>query len=223
MSSEGHNDSHSHEHHHEHDDGKDHFAHKSKDYDKEAARMMRTTAIADSIVKQISLGTSMHLMDFGAGTGLLTQNLAPHVGKITAVDTSPSMLEEFRSKDFECETAILDKDLVKDDSCLGGEKFDGVVSALTLHHIQDTSGLLAKVFQWTKSGGFIALADLDKEDGSFHAGHDHTGIFHHGFDRKELEKLVTEAGFQDIEFVTADKMKRDNGEFPIFLMTARKP
>lgn len=204
------------------ENSKDLFAHESNNYDREASGMVRK-AIAEKIAERINLTKYMHLMDFGAGTGLLTKCLAPDVGKITAADISPSMLEVFRTKSFNCEVEIIQEDLLLDDSALKGLKFDGIVSALTMHHLKDISDFLEKLFQWTRKGGFIALSDLDKEDGSFHENHMKESVHHYGFERKEMQYITECAGFQNIEIDTADVMIRDNGVFPIFLLTAKRP
>ena len=72
-------------------------------------RVQNAKSIADLIVKNIKFVTRlMEVMDLGAGTGLLSYFIAPHVAKIIAVDNSPSMLEEFKNKasDFDSETEI---------------------------------------------------------------------------------------------------------------------
>ncbi len=68
--------------------------------------------------------------------------------------------------------------------------------------------------------GFIAIADLDSEDGSFHS--DNTGVHHHGFERNELEKLAREVGFKDIKFDLASIIDKPHCTFTVFLMTAVK-
>ncbi len=91
----------------------DHFEHKSKSWDMNSERVQNAKGIAELIVNNIKLDKSMELMDFGAGTGLLSYFVAPYVEKIVAVDNSPSMLKEFHSKcdDFRCETEVIEKDL----------------------------------------------------------------------------------------------------------------
>ena len=58
----------------------DHFAHKSKSWDMNSRRVQNAKGIVDLIVKNIELPPSMEVMDFGAGTGLLSYFVAPHVG-----------------------------------------------------------------------------------------------------------------------------------------------
>ena len=73
------------------------------------------------------------------------------------------------------------------------ERYDCIVSSMTLHHVADIVRLLAAMRSMLAPGGHIALADLDEEDGSFH--HDNTGVEHFGFNRERLTSLARAAGF----------------------------
>jgi len=195
------------------------FANKSKSWDMSSKRVQNAKSIAELIVKNIDLDKEMELMDFGAGTGLLSYFVAPFVGKIVAVDNSPSMLKEFETKcdAFACETEIVEKDLSSETL---DRKFDGIISSMTIHHLEDTLALFRKLYEMLKDGGFIAIADLDSEDGSFHS--DNTGVFHHGFDREALQAIAEEAGFKDVRFDTASTIQKPHRDFTVFLMTAKK-
>ncbi|MEA1954728.1 MAG: class I SAM-dependent methyltransferase [Campylobacterota bacterium] len=197
----------------------DHFAHKSKSWDMNSKRVKNAKGIAELIVKNITLNESMELMDFGAGTGLLSYLVAPYVNKIVAVDNSPSMLKEFRDKssEFSCETEVIEKDL----SCENIERtFDGIISSMTIHHLEDTTALFSKFYNMLPVGGFIAIADLDSEDGTFHS--DNAGVFHYGFERDLLEKQAKEVGFKDVRFELASTISKPHSDFTVFLMTAVK-
>jgi len=182
-------------------------------------RVQNAKGIADLIVKNITLNKSMELMDFGAGTGLLSYFVAPFVKKIVAVDNSPSMLVEFESKcdEFSCETEVIEKDLSTEKL---DRNFDGIISSMTIHHLEDTAALLFKLYAMLNDGGFVAIADLDSEDGSFHS--DTTGVFHYGFDRHLLSKYAQEAGFKDVTFSLASTISKPHADFTVFLMTAVK-
>lgn len=197
----------------------DHFAHKSKSWDMNSKRVQNAKGIAEIIVKNIKLDKSMELMDFGAGTGLLSYFVAPFVKKIVAVDNSPSMLVEFENKcdEFSCATEVIEKDLSTETL---DRNFDGIISSMTIHHLEDTAALLSKLYGMLNDGGFVAIADLDSEDGSFHS--DNTGVFHYGFDRETLEVLAKKAGFKEIKFDLASTINKPHREFTVFLMTAVK-
>lgn len=195
------------------------FENKSKSWDMNSKRVQNAKGIAELIVKNIKLNKSMELMDFGAGTGLLSYFVAPYVDKIVAVDNSPSMLKEFHSKcdEFVCKTEVIEKDLSTQTL---DRTFDGIISSMTIHHLEDTASLLAKLYAMLPDGGFIALADLDSEDGSFHS--DNTGVFHYGFDRDSLQGLAQKVGFKEVKFDLASTINKPHGTFTVFLLTAVK-
>jgi 2-polyprenyl-3-methyl-5-hydroxy-6-metoxy-1,4-benzoquinol methylase len=103
------------------------------------------------------------------------------------------------------------------------ERYDLIYSLMTFHHIADTDKILADLFALLTPGGYLCIADLDSEDGSFH-GPDFDG--HKDFDRDDLGRKATHAGFRSVGFRTVFRMTKsvDQGqnEFPVFLMVARK-
>ena len=199
---------------------KDYFAGKAHTYENNAARVTNVHTIADAILeKTIYDRENTHLMDFGSGTGLLTSQVAPYVRKITTVDISASMNEVLREKmdAMACEIEMRECNLVTTEL---EECYDGIISSMTIHHVEDVQALLRKFYRLLKSGGTIALADLDKEDGSFHT--ENTGVFHFGFDQNEFAAWARHAGFEDVNIEIVSSAKKPYGEYPIFLMTGYK-
>ena len=195
------------------------FEAKAADWDANHRKSRLASAIGDTILRRVSLNREMDVLDFGAGTGLIASRIAPEVNRIVAVDTSPAMLAQLESKselNGKVETVcqdILERPLEA--------KFDLIVSAMALHHVEDTDRLLARFSEQLKDAGKVALADLDQEDGSFHPP-DTEGVFHFGFDREELARLMRKHGFGEIDFVTAHTIAGDDKDYPVFLVTARK-
>ncbi|HYW35876.1 MAG TPA: methyltransferase domain-containing protein, partial [Balneolaceae bacterium] len=169
----------------------------------------------------------MSAFEYGCGTGLLSFALREKIGPITLADNSDGMLEVLRDK---IRTASADDmkpvKLNLSTDPLPDARYDLVYTMMTLHHIPDTRKILSQFYALLNPGGYLCVADLDKEDGSFH-GHDVDDV-HRGFDRKELAEIAKEVGFTQIDFSTAYKMEREvdeSGEtkiFPIFLMVAQK-
>jgi cyclopropane fatty-acyl-phospholipid synthase-like methyltransferase len=199
---------------------KDFFAQKAAVYEQDRNRVDNVNTIANEIIKRIELDKGMQLMDFGSGTGLLLEGIAPHVGKITAVDVSPAMNAELAAKRdrLGCDLEMLELDLT---TARLDRQFDGILSSMTLHHVRDIPALFAKFRSLLKPGGFIALADLDTEDGSFHT--EDTGVHHHGFDREHLAGIARAAGFDDVATTTASVLRKSQGEYPVFLLTGYRP
>jgi len=114
-------------------------------------------------------------------------------------------------------------DLDKGDVLTG--RYDLVLSSMTLHHVKDIEALFAQFHRVTATGGYLCIADLDLDDGQFHA--DNTGVFHFGFNRAALRRVFTEAGFDHVRDRDATEMVKPNtnGElrrFSIFLMIGQK-
>ena len=111
-----------------------------------------------------------------------------------------------------------------DKTPLPAAEFDLIVSSMVLHHIPDVSQTLHRLRPCLRPGGWIALADLESEDGTFHA--DMTGVYHKGFDRKDVCRWLESAGFTDTAAREAYCIVRaaDDGgtrQYPVFLVTGR--
>ena len=198
---------------------RDLFADRAADWDREGHRVDNVENIATAIRDRIPFEPTMEIMDFGSGTGLLLERVAPLVRKICAVDTSPSMNAELAGKagSLDCELEILEVDLTEArlERC-----FDGIVSSMTLHHVEDIAELFRIFHGLLNEGGFLALADLETEDGSFHP--DNEGVHHFGFDREALIDTARDAGFRDPEVSTASVLRKPHGDFPVLLLTAMR-
>ena len=202
------------------------FDEEAKDWDTPESQE-RARSIAEAISLKVPLSKTMHAFEYGCGTGQLSFELREKIGHITLADISTGMLEVLRNKiktrsadDMESVNLDLTSDPLPD------KHFDLVYTMMTLHHIPDTRLILNQFYELLNPGGYLCVADLDKEDGSFH-GHDVDDV-HKGFDREQLANLAEELGFTKINFSTAYKMEKEvneNGEtklFPIFLMTGQK-
>ena len=198
----------------------DRFAEKAGSYEQNQNRVENVANIASAILSAVELKRSMHLMDFGSGTGLLLEKIAPYVGKITAIDVSSAMNKQLQEKidRLECEVDILEIDLARSSCDL---QFDGIISSMAMHHVENIAAMFKKFYSMTKVGGFIAIADLDAEDGSFHT--EDTGVFHHGFDRVEIARAASEAGFQSVQTALASVVHKPHGDFGVFLLSAVRP
>jgi len=195
------------------------FNEKAGAWDADDRRKQLSSAIGSSILAHIPLHDRMDVLDFGAGTGLVSAYVASRVHKIVAVDTSEAMLAALAAKPElrgTVETICVDITATPLD-----KRFDLVISAMAMHHVPDTAALIQSFANHLKTGGRLALADLDTEDGSFHPD-ESAGVFHHGFDRGELHRMLGKRGFSDVHFFTAHTLIKDGKEYSIFLVTATK-
>lgn len=191
-------------------------------WDANPMRVQMATATYRAIAAAVPLTPTMRALDFGCGTGLLTFLLHPHVGTITGADSSAGMLATFREKapTFGLDdVATLHVDPEQGDT-LGGP-YDLIVSNMTLHHIADPAALIRLLHAHLAPDGYLCLADLDLDDGEFHA--DNTGVYHFGFDRSALRQMFADAGFTVVSDVTATAITRTTARgvertFTIFMM-----
>lgn len=200
------------------------FDERAKDWDANPTRVERAKVTAQAIRDMLPLRPGMSALELGCGTGLLSFALQQDFASITLADTSQGMLDVLADK---IKAAGVDNmhplrlDLSID--TLPSTRFDVIYSLMTMHHIPDTNQTLHQCYALTAPGGYLCIADLEKEDGSFHKDTpDFDG--HNGFDRGQLQKKVEAAGFENVQFKTVFRVpKQIDGvekSFPMFLMTA---
>ncbi len=195
------------------------FKQKAENWDTQSIPQQLSKSIGPAIIEHIGLHPEMEVMDFGAGTGLLTSHIVPLVKSVAAVDISRSMLEKLVAKpEFHNRVTAHCQNILHEPL---HQQFDLIVSAMAMHHVQDTPRLLKGFAKHLKPGALIALADLDKEDGSFHPPGTE-GVYHLGFEREDLSRQLEEAGFEEITFYTAYTVTKTNSQFPVFLVIAKK-
>jgi len=178
-------------------------------------------AVVECLLQEIPLNANMEAMDFGCGTGLIALPLAAHLKQITAIDSAEQMLAVCTQKcmtqginTVSCQATEVNQ--------LPEQTFDLIYSCMTLHHIEDTAALLKQFNRLLRPAGYLALADLDQEDGHFHD--DGTGVKHYGFDRTHLSLNLQRQGFTVITIKTAHTIYKqtDSGVYPIFFLVAQK-
>ncbi len=196
----------------------DHFKEKAANWDKGDIRVNGAKKIADAIAEEIAITQDMEIMDFGVGTGLLGFEIAKLCKRVYGVDMSLSMLEKLKEKNTpELHIEAICQDIVKEPLEM---HFDGIVSSMTLHHVENLEAFFKSIYKNLHDDGFIAIADLESEDGTFHS--DNTGVHHFGFDPQALCDIVRQSGFKDVSYERVNSIKKPHREFGVFLLTARK-
>jgi ubiquinone/menaquinone biosynthesis C-methylase UbiE len=201
-----------------------HFDSKARQWDDNPVFQERGLTIAHAIRQAVPLNRQMSALDYGCGTGLLSFPLKDELGAILLADSSSGMLDVVREK-IATQGVIhmtpMKLDLLTDPPPT--QCFDLIVTSMTLHHVPDTDHILRLFHGLLNPGGYLCIADLDQEDGSFHGPEVNV---HHGFDRTDLGRRITQSGFADVQFQTVFSIAkaRESGtqDYPVFLMTARR-
>jgi 2-polyprenyl-3-methyl-5-hydroxy-6-metoxy-1,4-benzoquinol methylase len=204
----------------------DHFDEKAATWDDDPTRAARAADVARQIMERVPLTDGMDVLDFGSGTGLLGFQLLPHVASVTFADPSEGMLQQVAAK-------------LRAGGFQGGhtlrlapgtptlpQHYDAIVSLMTLHHVADPTAVLASLAEHLRPGGWLAVCDLDAEDGSFHDDDPHLDV-HHGFERHELTAQLEALGLESVHVSTAFVMRRERAtgtqSYPLFLLTGQRP
>ncbi len=191
-------------------------------WDEDPRRVEMARAVGEAIVRQVRPSLEMDVLDFGCGTGLLTLGLQPLVRSVTGADTSSAMLGVLKQKVEVQGLANVSPVLLDPAQPLSLDgRFHLIVSSMALHHVAHLAPLLSRFHELLHPGGLVALADLDREDGSFHG--ETRDVFHLGFDRSELQALLREAGFAGLAAATAVVTRKEGHDYPVFLITGHKP
>lgn len=203
--------------------GESRFDALAKEWDIAPQHVERTRDIAVLLRERIPLA-GLSAIEVGAGTGLLSFALSDWLGNVVATDPSQGMIDVLEDKIRQTASSKLRALQSDDDLADVDGVFDLAMLQMSLHHIPDVPGFLKRIHAKILPGGYLAIADLDSEDGSFHTP-EVTGI-HLGFDRMELMDRLTQAGFEPVSMETAHVVRRRvDGvarEYPVFLVIARK-
>ncbi len=202
------------------------FDDKAATWDDEA-KIERARAVADAIAGAVPLEPSMRLFEYGAGTGLVAEQLASRVGPITLADPSAGMREVASEKvaagSLPPTTRVWGTDLATDG--VPEDRFELIVTVMTLHHIADLPPVLAAFAEMLTDEGRLCIVDLEAEDGSFHAGRGHgagVGHAHDGFEPDQLAARLAGAGFTTSVERSIHQVTKDGRAYPLFLAVSVK-
>lgn len=200
------------------------FDSRAREWDNNPIHWERSMAIAKEISKQIPIKPRMKALEYGAGTGILSFLLSENFSEITLMDNSKEMVQVMHEKVSNAKLRHL-KPLLFDleQSDYFTRKFDCIFTQMVLHHVADIEQLLNRFYQITTPNGYLAIADLYPEDGSFHGD---TFNGHKGFDITILQAQLEKVGYTNIVTKPCYTINKTIGdtlrEFPIFLMVAVK-
>lgn len=205
----------------------EYFDDKSADWDddKKYRRAKKVYSRINHFIKSSRVDSKEKLLDFGCGTGLLGFNFINDFYEIHFADVSGGMLDKVKSKADSGNILNYKIFKIAEDFC-GFDIFPtykAIVTLLAFHHINDIERTLKLLYEHIAPGGFLAVSDLDIEDGSFHAP---MKVPHNGIDRNsilnfmkkyEFEILCNETVLIEEKFVGDEKK-----EYPIFLILGKK-
>jgi len=202
------------------------FDTKAKEWDNNPDKVIRAKKFAKEIIAFIPSDKTDNALEFGCGTGLLSFELKDTFNTITLVDTSRGMIDVLKEKITDLNVANFKPvmaNLLEEKTNISN--IDVLYMLMTLHHIND----LDKAFEVFKNiistNGYICIADLVEEDGSFHAPElNFDG--HLGFSKEELSVKLADYGFEMEYYSVPHTIEKQQAsglkKYPLFLMIAKK-
>ncbi|HIF5982934.1 class I SAM-dependent methyltransferase [Vibrio parahaemolyticus] len=151
-----------------------------------------TEQFAQSVFAQLQQLTQLDgikVLDFGCGTGQLSQLLSPIVKDIVALDASEAMIEELDKKELlnvEPVVDALSRGLVAQHPAFRGQ-FDLVVASSVLAFVDDVESSLDIAHSLLNEGGYFVHFDWVAESEQ------------DGFTLSRSENVLSNAGFVDVE------------------------
>lgn len=198
-----------------------HFKEVAKNWDTNE-KAQRNKVFADAIKKYLTKDCTSFI-DFGCGTGLLSEYFAHNSTYLLGVDTTKEMLSLFDKK-FEKfdQVESCTKNLEVEDFSHMPSEIGAVFSAMAFHHLNDPVVVLSKLKNVMSKNGKVFVIDLFKEDGSFHPDNDKMGVKHFGFDQEDVKRWSKELDLNLTHFEIVFNINKNERDYPIFMAVLEK-
>jgi ubiquinone/menaquinone biosynthesis C-methylase UbiE len=121
----------------------------------------RVSADLRWVARQVPLRRDLSVLDVAAGTGLLSQTVAPKVKRVVALDVTPEMIAQGRKQ-------IHRRGLLNISFILGRAEalpflagtFDLVMTRFSFHHFRGPEAVLKEMIRVCRPGGNVVVVDL---------------------------------------------------------------
>ncbi|AUI88338.1 SAM-dependent methyltransferase [Vibrio azureus] len=152
------------------------------------------------------------VLDFGCGTGQLSQLLSPFVKDIVALDASEAMIEELDKKELINVEPIVDgltRGLVAQHPAFRTQ-FDLVIASSVLPFVEDHATALGISQSLLTDNGYFVHFDWIPDDAT------------EGFTIEHSRKALNNAGFKDVEVSKVFDILTDNGNGSVLMGIGRR-
>lgn len=181
-------------------------------WDAESATSEYADKAFESLQKVVDV-EGLHILDFGCGTGLLSQRLSPAVKDIVALDSSEAMIEQLDKKELDNVEPVVDiltRGLVAMHPAFRGQ-FDLVVASSVCSFLPSYSDTADIIFSLLDEGSYFVhwdwLADKDEMG---------------GMTIRHAQQVLTSVGFRDVVVTTPFDIDTPNGTQKVLMAVAQK-
>ncbi len=174
-----------------------------------------TQQFAQSVLEQLQQLTQLDgikVLDFGCGTGLLSQLLSPIVKDIVALDASEEMIEELDKKELPNVEPVVDRlsrGLVAQHPAFRGQ-FDLVVASSVLAFVDDLDSALNISHSLLNHDGFFVHFDFV------------SASTEEGITLAKSEDMLIKAGFNDVKVKPVFDITSDGQTMSVLMGVGRR-
>jgi ubiquinone/menaquinone biosynthesis C-methylase UbiE len=195
----------------------------AKEWDSKPMRVQSALQFVDGIISIINKDLSDYsLLDYGCGSGLVSFGFKDMVKNIVGMDYSVGMINRFNEKVHQLgyDNIISKKHNINIDN-LDHNIFDMAVTNMTMHHIKDYNMFIKKLTNSVKKNGYVCIADLEVEDGTFHTD-GNNGVEHFGFDKFDIYRKFYNNGLVCLGVETLHTINKEGKCYKVFIAIGRK-
>ena len=141
----------------------DAWAEEAATWNEDPAVVAYADAASASLLASVPFGSDAHVLDFGCGTGLLTERISPRVREVVAVDASPAMVAVLAAKalpNVRFGVAKWTPETISDDELAAGP-FDLIVCSSVCAFLDDYPGTVAMLADRLAPNGYFAQWDWE--------------------------------------------------------------
>ncbi|CUA67667.1 putative methyltransferase C1347,09 [Schizosaccharomyces pombe 972h-] [Rhizoctonia solani] len=176
------------------------------------------------------------VMDFACGTGMISQQLAPHSKKIIGVDISPKSVDFYNERVTkqgvsQAEMKAICADLAErgkaESDIFDGIEFDVIVCSGAYHHFDSINDMTKILTSYLKPGtGMLVIVDIIKSPEAAYllSKHNHIVVNTNGFDEESIRSAFVDAGdLQNFSFKPAFQMTWHEKDVELFVAKGIRP
>ncbi len=170
--------------------------------------------VFSSLVDVVDL-KGRRVLDFGCGTGLLSERLSGQVREIVALDASTKMIEQLERKSLpnvHPVTGMLTLELIDREDALI-RPFDVVVASSVCAFLPEYDETLSLLRSLLVANGIYVQWDWLAKDGDDDFG----------FSEVRLRHALSNAGFANVTVTQPFSIPGPTGEMPVLMASAEKP
>ena len=184
----------------------------AEEWDTDADTMSYSEKAFESLIKEINI-EGKTILDFGCGTGLLTEKLSPLASSIVAIDTSSKMISTLQSKKLPNVTSLsepLTTELIKNNSAFIN-KFNIVVASSVFSFLPNYDSILNLLKSLLVTDGLLIQWDWQSPDSKPE----------YGLSETTIKQSLNNAGFKQVAITKPFSLSTEKGNTPVVMGVAK--